>query len=95
MNNHSSALRVPEKQNMRLRKLAKVALNRLNWPCSAWLSLSFSSRRSSDAAEPDLPAGGGGPGQPGGAAGRSRNLHVQVHREAVQPDRRLFQRDDG
>lgn len=84
----------PEKQNMMVGNLAKLTLNCLNWTSSAWLSLRFSPHCSSAAAEPHLPAGSCGPGQPGGAAGRSRNLYVQVHREAVQPDRLLFQHND-
>lgn len=56
--------------------------------------LRFPSHRSADPAEFRLPAGGPGAGQPGGAAGRPLHLHVKVHRETVQPDRRLLHHDD-
>lgn len=56
--------------------------------------LRFSSDRPADPAEPRLPAGGPGSDQPGRPAVRTRHLHGQIHREAVQPDRLLLHHDD-
>lgn len=48
--------------------------------------LRFSSRCAANDADPRLPAGNPGPGEPGSTAGRPRHLHGQVHWETVQPD---------
>lgn len=58
----------------------------LNLPTSPRLPplpIRFSSRCAANDADPHLPAGHPGAGQPGSAAGRPRHLHGQVHRETV------------
>lgn len=54
----------------------------------------FSSCCTANDADPRLPAGNPGPGEPGSAAGRPRHLHGQVHWETVQPDGLLVHHDD-
>lgn len=66
----------------------------LTHPSASSASVRLSSRCPADDADPHLPAGDPGPGEPGGAAGRPGHLHGQVHREPVQPDGLLVRHDD-